>query len=67
LSDIEDDDDDDGSDADSNVADDDDDDDDDNDNEDGVSSRKCESPPKKRVRFGDTVEIEKPKVTVSGL
>ena len=44
--------------------------DDDNENkeeedEDVLSSETRESPPKKRVRFSDAVDVEKPKVTVS--
>jgi len=39
--------------------------DDDNDEEDGLGN--CESPPKKRVRFADAVDIEKPKMTVGDL
>ena len=57
LSDIEQDDDDD-KDDDSNA-------DDDDGDGDSLSARNCLSPPKKRVRFGDTTEIERPEVMVS--
>ena len=40
------------------------DDDGDGDDEGDLSSGNHESPPKKRVRFADAVEVEKPKVTV---
>jgi len=40
--------------------------DDDDDDEGDRSSRKCESPPKKRVCFAGAVDFEKPKPTVSG-
>lgn len=57
LSDIEQDDDDD-KDDDSNA-------DDDDGDGDSLSARNCLSPPKKRVRFGDTTEIERPEVMLS--
>jgi len=59
LSDIEDDDADEGSDG-SAASD-----DDDDDQKDNAADNECrESPPKKRVHFADTDEIEKPKVTM---
>jgi len=63
LSDIEDDDD--SAKEDEGSAADDDDDDDHDDEEEDPSSKNHESPPTKRVRFADAVEVETPKVTVS--